>query len=49
MVNGAPVRASQTRAAMYGRKFMIQEDIKLLAGSILEHRVILSSSVRLQE
>jgi len=45
----ALARASQGWAAMYGRKFVIPDDVKLLAESTLGHRVILSSSARLQE
>jgi MoxR-like ATPase len=45
----ALARASQAWAAMYGRNFVIPDDVKLLAESTLGHRVILSSSARLQE
>jgi MoxR-like ATPase len=34
---------------MYGRSFVIPDDVKLLAEATLGHRVILSSSARLQE
>ena len=45
----ALARACQAWAAMYGRNFVIPDDVKLLAESTLGHRVILSSSARLQE
>jgi MoxR-like ATPase len=45
----ALARASQAWAAMYGRTFVIPDDVKLLAEATLGHRVILSSSARLQE
>jgi len=45
----ALARASQAWAAMYGRNYVIPDDVKMLAESTLGHRVILSSSARLQE
>jgi MoxR-like ATPase len=45
----ALARASQAWAAMYGRSFVIPDDVKLLAEATLGHRVILSSSAQLQE
>ncbi len=45
----ALARSSQAWAAMYGRNFVIPDDVKLLAEATLGHRVILSSSARLQE
>lgn len=45
----ALARSSQAWAAMYGRSFVIPDDVKLLAEATLGHRVILSSSARLQE
>ena len=45
----ALARSSQAWAAMYGRDFVIPDDVKLLAEATLAHRVILSSSARLQE
>jgi len=45
----ALARASQAWAAMYGRSFVIPDDVKLLAEATLGHRLILSSSARLQE
>jgi MoxR-like ATPase len=45
----ALARASQAWAAMYGRDYVIPDDVKMLAEATLGHRVILSSSARLQE
>ncbi|MFL7812842.1 MAG: AAA family ATPase [Anaerolineales bacterium] len=45
----ALARASQAWAAMYGRNYVIPDDVKMLAEATLGHRVILSSSARLQE
>jgi len=45
----ALARACQAWAAMYGRNFVIPDDVKMLAEATLGHRVILSSSARLQE
>jgi len=45
----ALARACQAWAAMYGRNYVIPDDVKLLAEATLGHRVILSSSARLQE
>ncbi len=45
----ALARSSQAWAAMYGRNFVIPDDVKLLAEATLGHRMILSSSARLQE
>ncbi len=45
----ALARASQAWAAMYGREYVIPDDVKMLAEATLGHRVILSSSARLQE
>jgi len=42
-------RAGQAWAAMQGRDYVLPDDIKLLAGPTLGHRVILSSSARLQD
>jgi MoxR-like ATPase len=42
-------RASQAWAAMNGRDFVIPDDVKQMAEPTLSHRVILSSSARLQE
>ncbi|MCJ7715255.1 MAG: MoxR family ATPase [Anaerolineales bacterium] len=45
----ALARSCQAWAAMYGRDFVIPDDVKLLAEATLGHRIILSSSARLQE
>lgn len=45
----ALARASQAWAAMHGRDFVIPDDVKLFAEATLGHRIILSSSARLQE
>lgn len=42
-------RIGQAWAAMQGRDFVLPDDIKLLAESALGHRIILSSSARLQD
>jgi len=44
----ALARAVQAYAAMQGRDYVLPDDIKLLAGPTLGHRVILSSGARLQ-
>jgi MoxR-like ATPase len=44
----ALARASQALAGMYGRDFVIPDDVKQLAGSTLGHRIILSSSARMK-
>ncbi len=45
----ALARASQAWAAMYGRNYVIPDDVKMLAEATLGHRIILSSSARLKE
>jgi MoxR-like ATPase len=45
----ALARASQAWAAMYGRNYVIPDDVKLMAEPTLGHRIILSSSARLRE
>lgn len=42
-------RASQARAAIHGRDFVLPDDIKTLAHSCLAHRIILGPAARLQE
>lgn len=42
-------RASQARAALQGRDFVLPDDVKALAQSCLAHRIILGPSARLQE
>ncbi|MDX2160659.1 MAG: MoxR family ATPase [bacterium] len=42
-------RASQTRAAMAGREYVIPDDVKALAEVALSHRIILRPTARIQE
>jgi MoxR-like ATPase len=42
-------RTSQARAAIYGRQFVLPDDIKALAESALCHRVILGPAARLRD
>jgi MoxR-like ATPase len=42
-------RASQARAAVNGREYVIPDDIKALAGPVLSHRMILAPGAHLQE
>ncbi len=42
-------RAGQARAAMYGREFVLPDDIKALAVAALGHRVILGPAARLRD
>jgi MoxR-like ATPase len=42
-------RAGQARAAMNGRDYVLPDDIKALAQSILGHRIIVNPSARLRE
>jgi MoxR-like ATPase len=41
-------RAAQSLAAVNGRNYVIPDDIKLLAGPVLEHRLILNPESRLR-
>jgi MoxR-like ATPase len=41
-------RASRAYAAAAGRDYVIPDDLKLLAGSVLEHRLILSPEAQLR-
>jgi MoxR-like ATPase len=41
-------RTAQARAAIHGREFVIPDDVKLLAPSVLTHRIIISSQTRLR-
>ncbi len=41
-------RASRAYAASAGRDYVIPDDLKLLAGSVLEHRLILSPEAQLR-
>jgi MoxR-like ATPase len=41
-------RASQARAAMVGRDYVLPDDIKALANYVLAHRVVVSPASRLR-
>lgn len=45
----ALMRTGQARAAIYGRDFVLPDDVKALAESALSHRVILGPSARLRD
>src|SRR5207245_152878 len=40
-------RAAQAYAAVYGRAYVIPDDVKRLARSVLSHRILVTSSTRL--
>ena len=40
--------ASQARAAMQGRAYVLPDDVKALAAPVLAHRIIIDSSARLR-
>jgi MoxR-like ATPase len=42
-------RAGQARAAIYGRDYVIPDDIQALSGNILSHRMILAPGAHLQD
>jgi len=42
-------RTAQARAVIDGRDFVIPDDVKALAGSVLSHRMILGSAARIRE
>lgn len=42
-------RTAQARAAIDGRDYVIPDDVKALAGSVLSHRMILGSAARIRE
>jgi MoxR-like ATPase len=42
-------RASQARAALQGRDYVLPDDIKALAVSVLAHRIIVSPAARLRD
>jgi MoxR-like ATPase len=42
-------RTGQARAAMLGRDYVLPDDIKALAGSVLAHRIIVGPAARLRE
>ena len=41
-------RAGQARAALFGRDFVLPDDVKAIASAVLAHRLILSPSARLR-
>ncbi len=41
-------RASQARAALHGRDYVLPDDVKALAGSILSHRMVIDPAARLR-
>ena len=41
-------RASQARAALRGRDYVLPDDVKALAGSILSHRMVIDPAARLR-
>ena len=45
----ALARASQARAALSGRDFVLPDDVKDVAVPVLGHRIIVSPAARLQE
>jgi MoxR-like ATPase len=42
-------RTAQARATIDGRDYVIPDDVKALAGSVLSHRMILGSAARIRE
>lgn len=42
-------RTAQARAALEGRRYVIPDDVKALAASVLSHRMILGSAARIRE
>lgn len=42
-------RAAQARAALAGRDYVLPDDVKALASSVLSHRIIVNPSARLRE
>jgi MoxR-like ATPase len=42
-------RAAQARAGLHGRDYVLPDDVKALAGSILAHRIIVNPAARLRE
>ncbi|MBN2004065.1 MAG: MoxR family ATPase [Anaerolineae bacterium] len=41
-------RTGQARAALYGREFVLPDDIKIIASAVLAHRLIMSPGARLR-
>jgi MoxR-like ATPase len=42
-------RTAQARAAVLGRSYVLPDDVKAMAGSVLSHRMILGSAARIRE
>ncbi len=42
-------KLSQARAAMFGRDFVLPDDVKALAGSALSHRIIVGPAARIKD
>ncbi len=42
-------RASQVRAALHGREFVLPDDVKALAKSVLSHRIVISAAARMRD
>lgn len=42
-------RASQVRAALQGREFVLPDDVKALAKSVLSHRIVISAAARMRD
>ena len=42
-------RASQARAGLLGRDYVLPDDVKALAGAVLPHRIIVNPAARLRE
>jgi MoxR-like ATPase len=42
-------RASQARAALFGRDYVLPDDVKILAPYVLPHRVMVSPAARLTD
>jgi MoxR-like ATPase len=42
-------RAGQARAALHGRDFVLPDDVKALAVSVLGHRIIVNPAARLRD
>jgi MoxR-like ATPase len=42
-------RLGQARAAMFGRDFVLPDDVKALAGAALNHRIIVGPAARIKD
>jgi MoxR-like ATPase len=42
-------RLSQARAAMFGRDYVLPDDVKALAGAALSHRIIVGPAARIKD